>query len=244
MNLRPYRALSFDCYGTLIDWESGILAALRPALHRHAGDLTDDAILEAFGQAEARREASTPTAPYPTILAGVHGDLMTAWGLPAEPAEARAFADSVGAWPAFPDTVEALRYLQEHFVLAILTNVDRASFRGTNERLGVSFAHIITAQDVGSYKPARANFEALLGELAGSGIEAGQLLHVAQSVYHDIEPARAIGLDTVWVDRRHDRSGWGATRAPDDDGAVGWRVSGLAELVARHRETPVGEADV
>ena len=128
--------------------------------------------------------------------------------------DAARLARSVPGWPAFPDSHDALAALSRRFKLIILSNVDRVSFAGSNARLGVEFTSIITAQDVGSYKPSPRNFEALGGEAARLGIRPGGLLHVAQSLFHDHVPAKRAGLPTVWIHRRHDRGGWGATPQP------------------------------
>jgi 2-haloacid dehalogenase len=233
MDLGAFDALSFDCYGTLIDWEQGILTELRP--WAAPTGLSDDAILEAFGAEESRCEAATPDKPYPGVLADVHRALGRRWSLKANEVAPIAFGGSVGRWPAFPDSAEALGYLKQHYRLAILSNVDRASFARSNAKLGVEFDLIVTAQDVGAYKPDRRNFEQLLAELDALGIARSRLLHVAQSLFHDIAPARALGLKTVWVNRRKDKPGAGATPPPSGDATPDLEVANLAELAARHR---------
>jgi putative hydrolase of the HAD superfamily len=206
MRLGDYSALTFDCYGTLIDWETGILAALRPWATAHRVTADDEQLLAAFARAESRREAAEPTAPYPRILAGVLEDLAEELGAAASPQEAEAFAGSVKDWPAFPDSAEALAYLQQHYKLVIVSNVDRASFRHSNARLGVAFDAVITAEDAGDYKPAPNHFQLALARLADMGVPKDRVLHVAQSLYHDHVPAKRLGLATVWVNRRSDRA--------------------------------------
>ncbi len=201
--------LTFDCYGTLIDWERGILAALRPLLDRHGVAPTEDQILELYGELEAAAEAG-PYQPYRAVLAAVVDGFGARLGFAPSPEERAAFAASVGDWPPFPDTVEALRSLARRFQLVILSNVDDDLFAGSARQLGVEFAAVITAQQVGSYKPDRRNFRFALERL---GVPAGRVLHVAQSLFHDIAPAKEIGLTTVWINRRHDRPGSGATPA-------------------------------
>jgi 2-haloalkanoic acid dehalogenase type II len=197
--------------------------------------LPRDAVLEAFARLESRQQALTPSLAYPDILAEVHGQLATEWGVARDPAEDAAFGRSVSAWPPFPDTVEALRYLKQHFRLVILSNIDRASFQATNQHLGVAFDAIYTAQDIGSYKPAPANFRYLLDRLSEQGVPKEKVLHVAQSLFHDHVPARAIGLASAWIDRRHASGGSGATAPVSGDVRYDFRFTGLGALVEAHR---------
>ena len=214
MNLADFEALSFDCYGTLIDWETGILAVLRPWADAHGSTLSDEELLVAFSVHEAEAEVAAPTDLYPQILARSMRSLGTELGISVTDAEADVFGRSVRDWPAFPDSSDALARLGRRYKLIILSNVDRTSFAGSNRRLNGNFASILTAQDIGSYKPDPANFEALAATAAGLGVGPGQLLHVAQSLYHDHVPAKQAGLPTVWINRHHDRPGWGAVPAP------------------------------
>lgn len=206
-----YTHLTFDCYGTLIDWERGILAALQPVLAGHGVALTDDQVLELFGELESAVEAG-PYRRYREVLATVLDGFGARLGFTPGAAEREAFGGSVVDWPAFPDSVEALRALGRRYKLVILSNVDDDLFAGSARRLGADFADVITAQQVGSYKPNRRNFQVALERLA---VPSGQILHVAQSLFHDIVPAQEVGLTTVWVNRRHDRPGFGATPAAD-----------------------------
>ena len=233
MKLSDFTTLTFDCYGTLIDWESGLLAELRPWLTKGPADPTDDELLAAFGAEESRCQTATPNKLYPEILADVFLALARQWTWPASQDDARAFGASVGRWPAFADSAASLQYLKRHYKLVILSNVDHASFARSNEKLQVDFDRVFTAQDVGSYKPDPRNFDYLLRELSALGIGKAQILHTAQSLFHDIVPAKALGLRTVWVNRRKGREGGGATPAasvrPDAE------VASLADLVALHR---------
>ena len=167
VKLSDFRVLSFDCYGTLIDWESGIWQALEPL--RARVEVTREAALEAFARLESRQQAQTPGMPYPEVLAAVHGQLAAAWGAAADAAEDAAFAASIGDWPAFPDTAEALEYLKQHFRLVVLSNVDRAGFAATKPWLGVAFDAVYTAQDIGTFKPDPRNFRYLLDRLGELG---------------------------------------------------------------------------
>ena len=211
-SLDQFEALSFDCYGTLIDWESGLLAALEPLLARaHPRRATND-VLEAYAAAEFAAEDAYPSDPYPHILARVWSALAGQFGVEDYPQDRARFAQSVGDWPPFADTVEALGSLKRRYKLIILSNVDRASFARTNRRLEVEFDRIITAEDLGSYKPDPRNFQALVESVESMGVPRAKLLHVAQSLFHDHVPAKAMGLSTAWIDRRRGMEGGGATR--------------------------------
>jgi 2-haloacid dehalogenase len=237
MRLTDYQALSFDCYGTLVDWESGILSALQPMLARASSALTPQDALEAFGRHESAQQASTPSMLYRDVLASVHGRLAREWNVTASDDDNRRFAASIARWPPFPDTVEALRYLKRHFRLIILSNVDRESFSATGKLLGVEFDAVCTAQDIGSYKPDPRNFAFLLAAASRLGVAPSQLLHVAESLFHDHAPANRAGIDSVWIHRRHERSGSGATRATAEMPRFLARFTSLGELARAHGET-------
>lgn len=235
MKLADFSVMTFDCYGTLIDWERGILAALQP-LRRSAGDkVTDDAALEAFARIESRQQAMTPAMVYPDLLAAVYRQLAAEWDVAPDAAAAARFGASVGDWPAFPDSGEALCYLAQHFRLVILSNVDRDSFMASNRRLGVGFDAVHTAQDIGFYKPDRRNFTYLLDRLAAAGVAKHQVLHVAQSLFHDHAPANGVGLASAWIDRRHQVGGSGATAAVSPDVRYDFRFTSMAALAQAHR---------
>jgi 2-haloalkanoic acid dehalogenase type II len=228
VNLAEFDALSFDCYGTLIDWEAGIAAVLGPWAREHGLDLDDEALLTAYADHEARAEAETPAVLYPEILARSFHALAAELGAPLSEQQAQRLAVSVPNWPAFPDSHCALVSLAERYRLIILSNVDRASFAASNARLGVNFDAIVTAEDVGSYKPSPRNFAALAQCAATLGIDRGRLLHVAQSLFHDHVPAKRAELRTVWINRRHDRPGWGATPDPRSDVTPDWEFPTMA----------------
>ena len=218
-DLAEFSALTFDCYGTLIDWEGGIWDALQPLLMANPGHAVGrTAALAAFGEAEAAQQLATPDMLYPGILTEVHRRIAARFGLDSEDALDTAFGDSVPHWPAFPDTAEALRRLKTRYRLVILSNVDRAGIAASNRKLGVEFDAICTAQDVGSYKPDARNFAYMIEHLAGLGLAKGDILHTAQSLRHDHIPAREAGLANAWIDRQGLSTGgdWGAT-APVDD---------------------------
>jgi 2-haloalkanoic acid dehalogenase type II len=238
-SLTDFTTLTLDCYGTLIDWERGILTALRPWAAAYALQASDDELLQAFGAEEARAEQQTPSRAYPQVLEDVLAALAERWAVRLRKGEAEAFGASVGAWPAFPDSAAALRYLQRHYRLVILSNVDRASFARSQEKLGVAFDRVITAQDVGSYKPDLRNFRYALDDIRRTlGVGPHQVLHTAQSMFHDIVPARALGLATMWINRRRGLAGWGATPPPEETGTAirpDFEAGSMAEFVVRHQ---------
>jgi putative hydrolase of the HAD superfamily len=232
LNLAHYRALSFDCYGTLIDWESGIAAVLRPWAREVGLDLDDEQLLAAYGDNEAAVEQALPTARYPEVLAMAFRRTGQTLGRSVDDTWARRLGGSVPDWPAFPDSAGALASLATHYRLIVVSNVHRDGFAASNQRLRGRFAAIITAEDVHAYKPADNHFRALLDTLDGLGIAPGELLHVAQSLFHDHVPARRAGLRSVWINRRHGRPGWGAT--PQPSGAWGYDLEfgSLGDLAA------------
>jgi len=217
IDLTAYDVLSFDCYGTLIDWEAGIAAVLGPWARRSDPAMTDEQVLVAYAEHEAAIAREAPATLYPDVLREAFRRTGAALGIAVTDGEADALGRSVPAWPAFDDSAEALRRLQRHYRLVILSNVDRQGFAGSNRRLEVEFDEILTAEDIGSYKPNPANFTALLTRADEMGA-TGRLLHVAQSLFHDHVPAKAAALPSVWINRRHAQPGWGAT--PDPRAAV------------------------
>ncbi|MCU0987475.1 MAG: HAD-IA family hydrolase [Acetobacteraceae bacterium] len=230
LDLRRFKALTFDCYGTLIDWEKGILAFLSPLCRAEGNDWSDAHILEAFADVEHRQQEADPAALYPEILARSFLDLADRLGLRRDLETARAFGASIPAWPPFPDTPAAFAELAGRFTLGILSNVDRANLAASIAAIGTAPHFTVTAEDVGHYKPHHAHFEAALAHLAAEGIGKAEVLHVAQSKFHDIAPARALGIPCVWVNRRARRTGTGAT--PEAHVVPDWSVTSLAEIAA------------
>jgi 2-haloacid dehalogenase len=207
-----FDALTFDCYGTLIDWETGILAALRPILARHGVEVPDDELLSRFASFEAAAEAG-PYRRYRDILGLALVGIASSYGVETEASERTAFGDSVGDWPAFQDSAAALARLHERFRLGVITNCDDDLFARSAERLATHFDWVVTAQQAGGYKPDPHNFEVAFERI---GLPRERILHVAQSLYHDHVPAKRLGLVTVWIDRRAGRPGSGATPAAAD----------------------------
>ncbi len=232
MKLSDFDALSFDCYGTLIDWEAGIAAVIEPWASENGIHVGREALLGLYAKAEAEQEQTTPAALYPAILGAAMRRVADALGVEAGVAERERLATSVGDWPAFPNSHAALAALSTRYKLIILSNVDRRSFAGSNTRLGVHFDAIVTAEDVGSYKPSTRNFEALIEAVRGLGVADGRLLHVAQSLFHDHVPARRLGLPTVWINRRGDGDGWGATPPPTAPVTPNWTFPSMAAFAA------------
>jgi 2-haloacid dehalogenase len=206
LDFENYSVLTFDCYGTLIDWETGIWNALNPILRAHQIDLAPDRALELFGKLES--EAQRNYQPYRGILATVLDGFGQQLGFEPTQGEREAFSGSVKDWPAFPDSARALKALKTRYKLAIVSNIDDELFAHSAQRLEVDFDEVVTAQQVQSYKPAPAHFHAAFERL---GLPQDKILHVAQSLFHDIAIANSLGLTTVWVNRRHKQGGSGAT---------------------------------
>jgi 2-haloacid dehalogenase len=204
-----FDALTFDCYGTLIDWETGLADAFRPILLAYGVDADEEDLLARYARHEAAAEAG-PYLRYRDVLAAGLRGVAAEYGFEPEPDEIERFAGSVADWPAFADSAAALERLKARYRLGIITNCDDDLFAASNAKLGVMFDWIITAEQVGSYKPNEANFRAAFGRLS---LPTDRILHVAQSLYHDHVPAGRLGLSSVWIDRRHDRPGTGATPA-------------------------------
>jgi len=232
VEITDFEAISFDCYGTLIDWEAGLAAVLGPWARSRGVTLDDEALLAAYAGHEEREEAEDPAAPYPDILARSLTALGRDLGAEVTGQDAQRLGRSVPDWPAFADSPAALAALGTRYKLIILSNVDRDSFAASQRRLGVSFDSVLTAQDIGSYKPSPRNFDALLAEAGRLGVGEGRLLHAAQSLYHDHVPAQRAGLTTAWINRRHDRPGWGATPAPPVDVTPDWEFPSMAAFAA------------
>ena len=211
MNFDDFEVLTFDCYGTLIDWETGILSALHPVVERSGMIAEDEMLLEHFARIESSLQEE-PYRPYREVLADVLRGLGEELGFRPTDAEAKAFGASVATWPPFSDTVAALTALRTRYQLAVVSNVDDDLFNGSARLLEVPFDEVVTAQQVKSYKPARAHFDEALRRL---GKPMNRVLHIAQSLFHDVAPAKALGFSCVWVNRRAGRPGGGATSPAD-----------------------------
>ena len=207
LDLRRFDVISFDCYGTLIDWETGILNALRPVRDAANFRTSDDETLELYALLESTLE-SGEYRRYRDVLRSVTRGIVQRFEVPPETLDADALGDSLGQWPPFPDTIESLKRLKQHKKLAIVSNTDDDLFAQTARVLKVPFDFVITAEQVGAYKPSHRNFERALEVM---GVAKDRWLHAAQSRFHDIAPARDLGISCVWVNRRHDKPGESAT---------------------------------
>ena len=208
-----FDALTFDCYGTLIDWETGILAALRSVVPATA-DEDSELLLDQYANAEVALEAG-PYRRYREIAGDALATVARAHGAEPAPDDVARLGGSVVDWPAFPDSHDALVRLKTRFRLGVLTNCDDDLFAASRARLNVDFDWIVTAQQVGSYKPDERNFAALVARLDADGVRQERILHVAQSLFHDHAPAQRLGFRSVWINRRNDRPGGGATPPAD-----------------------------
>jgi len=227
MDFLNFSTISFDCYGTLINWEAGILPALRAVLSRHQHKLGDSLILELYGEFEAEAESGS-FRKYRDVLQSVVRAFGHRLGFQVSPEDLRTLSESVPAWPPFSDTVAALQTLKSRFQLAIISNIDDDLFAKTQKLLGVEFDAVITAEQAQSYKPSVRNFELALEKLA---FDRSRLLHVGQSIYHDVLPAQSLGIATVWVNRKSARPGIGAVRPAE--GKPDLEVPDLATLAAK-----------
>ena len=235
MKLSDFKALTFDCYGTLIDWESGMIAGLRPLTDRLQQPPTRDEILQAHAYYESSQQSWTPAMRYCDLLAIVYKRLADEWGIAVQTDECVTYGQSVKDWPAFPDTVESLAYLKSHFKLVILSNIDNRSFAASQKKLGVDFDAIYSAEDIGSYKPSDRNFEYMMGNMNRLGIEPHEILHTAESLFHDHVPAKRHGLQSCWIFRRHDQEGFGATMNPGEIPDVAFKFNSMEHLVRAHK---------
>jgi 2-haloacid dehalogenase len=202
-----FEVLTFDCYGTLIDWETGILDTLRPIFATHRVELIPEETLELYGELESTAERGE-YREYKAVLRLVLERLGARLGFVPTAEELQRFSISVKNWPAFSDSASALQALRRRYRLAIISNIDDDLFAFSAERLQVKFDWIITAKQVKSYKPSLNNFRLAFERI---GVPQKRILHVAQSLFHDIAPANLLGLSTVWVNRRHNKEGSGAT---------------------------------
>ena len=228
LNFNQFEVLSFDCYGTLIDWEGGILPVLKNLLENHNITQSDRQILELFAEFESQiQQNSNEHLKYRQVLRQVVKKISERFNFEATEAELNSLPDSLKNWQPFPDTVEALKTLKKRFRLAIISNTDDNLFADTAKHLQVEFDWIITAEQVKSYKPSPRNFEIAIQRM---NISPNKLLHVAESIYHDIIPVKAMELSAVWVNRRVGKEGFGATKAAS--GQADLEVPDLKTLVS------------
>ena len=235
MKLSQFSTLTFDCYGTLIDWETGLYNALQPLFEIAGGTFEKSDAMTAFRKAEGPAQEKDPNMLYRDLLAAVHREIASQMGIDASEEMHQNFSRSIEHWPAFPDSVDALQYLKQHYKLVILSNVDNIGFAYSNRHLQVEFDAVYTAEDIGSYKPNRGNFHYMLSNLSKLGIEKKNILHTAQSLYHDMVPATELGFSTCWIDRRAGEKDSGATPPVNQKLDVDWRFLSLAHMVDAHK---------
>jgi 2-haloacid dehalogenase len=233
LDLTHFKVLTFDCYGTMIDWETGIFSALRPILAAHKKSIADSELLEMYSELETSAEQGEFRC-YRDVLQSVVRGFGEHLGFAPTADEVRSLPDSLTNWPPFPDTVEALRKLKSRYQLAVISNIDDDLFAATAPKLGVAFNHVITAQQASCYKPCMKIFKLAEERM---GVTRDRWLHVGQSIYHDVIPAQSLGIATVWVNRPSPRPGAGAAKAaagkPDLEVP---NLKTLADLVTENRE--------
>lgn len=233
--LTGIQAVALGLHGTLVDRDAGIVAALRPWAERHGVAANTSGLLEAFARHEPRRLRENPEQRYPEVLELVFEDIARDYGVAPAGGDAAAFGESVGDWPVFAECAEALRELQRHVQIAVIANIDRVSFISVSARLGVQPDVLVTAEDAGAFKPERAPLGLTLAWLSEIGVGFDGVLLAGQSLYHDIAPAKAMGLRTCWIDRQGQGDGgpWGAAPPPDGTVQPDLRVASLTALAAR-----------
>jgi 2-haloacid dehalogenase len=224
IDFSAFEVLSFDCYGTLVDWESGILDTVRSFAKRTGVEIGDARILKLYAQLESKAEAGE-WVPYREVLSRVMRGFAREFHVSLAAGDTELLAGALPEWPLFPDTIAALKRLAGVFRLAVISNVDDDLFEKTRSRLGVEFDWIVTAERARSYKPSRRNFKVAMQT---AGVPAARWLHAAQSLFHDVAPARELGLTTIWVNRRRGKDGAGAT--PPAAASAHLEVGSLAEL--------------
>jgi 2-haloalkanoic acid dehalogenase type II len=235
MKLTDFKVLTFDVYGTLIDWETGMINGLKTLTDKMSRRITRNEILEAHAHYESSTQLYTPTKVYSDTLAVVYKRLAEEWGVVVTWSDCLTYGASVKDWPAFKDSVEALQYLKHHFVLVVLSNIDNTSFVHSNKKLNVVFDAVYTAEDIGSYKPSQVNFDYMIENLERLGVSKTEILHTAESMFHDHTPANKCGLSNCWIYRRHDQEGFGATMNPGPMPSYDMVFNSMAELVEAHK---------
>ena len=236
MKLSNFSTLTFDVVGTLIDFETGILDWFRPTLGRHGVSKADEEILATFAAVEDKYQRETPEKPFTEMLPLIYHDMASGWGVRFRDKDVRSFRDSIRSWPPFPDTVEALEELGTRYRLVAVTNADAWALEHMSANMGDPFQERVTCDEVGVNKPSPRVFEYVLAKLAPAGVHKKDILHTAQSQYHDIAPASALGLATMWIERRHGKNGFGATPRPEEVVTSTFHATGMADFVRQVRE--------
>ena len=227
LDLGGFKVLTFDCYGTLIDWETGIFSALRPILAAHGKSITDSALLELYSDLEVEAERGEFQS-YREVLQSVVRGFGQRLGFTPTTAEIRSLPQSLATWRPFRDTVPALLELKKRYQLAVISNVDDDLFASTAPQLKVSFNHVITAGQARCYKPCLEIFKMAVTRI---GVPPAHMLHIGQSIYHDVIPAKSLGISTVWVNRPSPRPAAGAAKAASANPDL--EVANLTTLLAQ-----------
>ena len=236
MRFSDFDTLTFDVVGTLIDFETGILEWFEPTLRRHGMSKTDAEILTTFAAVEDRYQRETPEKPFTEMLPLIYRDMASEWGIEPREEDAESFRDSIRSWPPFPDTVEALEELGTRYRLVAVTNADAWALKHMSANMGDPFQEKVTCDEAGMNKPSPRVFEYVLDKLAPAGEEKKDILHTAQSQYHDIAPASASGFATMWIERRHGKNGFGATPRPEQTATPTFHATSMADFVRQVRE--------
>jgi putative hydrolase of the HAD superfamily len=236
MRLRDFNTLTFDVVGTLIDFETGILEWFRPALRRYGTAQTDEEILSAFAAVEDDYQRKAPEKTFTEMLPLIYGGMTSKWGIEPREQDAEQFRYSIRSWPPFPDTVEALKELGTRFRLVAVTNADASALGHMSATIGDPFEERITCDEVGVNKPSPRVFEYVLEKLAPVGVHKRDVLHTAQSQYHDIVPASELGFATMWIERRRAKGGFGATPRPEQIVTPTFHAASMADFVRQVRE--------
>jgi putative hydrolase of the HAD superfamily len=232
MKLRDHKILTFDVVGTLIDFEAGVLAYIQGITKGAGVTRKDGEILEAYALAEDRQHHLTPNLPFPSMMAPIYREIAGKFGLPQTAAAVEGFRLSIPDWPAFPDSVAALKQLKTRFRLVALTNSDNWALGHFNKTLGAPFDDLITAEIVGLNKPDPQVFAFARGRQSVHGFTLADYLHVAQSQYHDIGVAKRLGYRVCWIERRKGQAGFGATPVPENVTKPDYHFASLAELAS------------
>jgi putative hydrolase of the HAD superfamily len=236
MRLRDFNTLTFDVVGTLIDFETGILEWFRPALRRYGATQTDEEILTAFAAVEDDYQRKAPEKTFTQMLPLIYRGMTSKWGIEPREEVAQEFGDSIRSWPPFPDTVEALKEIGTRYRLVAVTNADAWALGHMSAAIGDLFEERITCDEVGVNKPSPRVFEYVLEKLAPAGVHKRDVLHTAQSQYHDIVPASELGFATMWIERRRAKGGFGATPRPEQKVTPTFHATSMADFVRQVRE--------
>lgn len=236
MKFSDFDTLTFDVVGTLIDFETGILDWFRPTLKRHGVSKTDEEVLTTFAAVEDKYQRESPEKPFTEMLPLIYRDMAFSWGIEFRDEDAESFRDSIRSWPPFPDTVGALEELGSRYRLVAVTNADAWALEHMSANIGDPFQERIPCDEVGTNKPNPGVFEYVLEKLAPGGVEKKDILHTAQSQYHDIVPATEMGFATMWIERRYGENGFGATLRPGRVATPTFHATSMADFASQVRE--------